>query len=136
MTEQPPDLPYTLVYPQTQIKQFWDNLAKNKFTTTKCPKCGVLWPPKSTCPQCGGKAAEWIKLKGTGEIYAKTYVGAAPPAYKELLPYILVVGKLDEGPLVVARVEKAKFEDLKIGTPIKIVIKKSFGLDSYVFVPA
>ncbi len=136
MTEQPMDIPYTLVYPQTQIKQFWDNLAQNKFTTTKCPRCGVLWPPKSTCPQCGAKAAEWIELKGTGEIYAKTLVGAAPPAYKKLLPYILAVGKLEEGILVVARVENSKFEDLKIGTPINIRIKKSFGLDSYVFVPA
>lgn len=136
MTEQPTDLPYLLVYPGSQIKPFWDNLAQNKFTTTKCPKCGVLWPPKTTCPQCGGKVAEWIELKGTGEIYAKTLVGASPPAFKKMLPYIIAIGKLDEGIHVVARVEKAKFEDLKIGTPIKIEIKKSFGLDSYVFIPA
>lgn len=135
MTEQPMDLPYYLVYPESQIKQFWDNLAQNKFTTTKCPKCGVLWPPKSTCPKCGEKVPEWIELKGTGTIYAKTQVGAAPPAYKAMLPYILAVGKLDEGILVVARVENAQFEALKIGSPIKIKITKAFGIDSYVFIP-
>ncbi|MFX1475659.1 MAG: Zn-ribbon domain-containing OB-fold protein [Promethearchaeota archaeon] len=82
------------------------------------------------------KADEWIELAGTGEIYALTQVGYAPPAYKPLTPYILAVGQLDEGPLVVARVEDAKFEDLKIGTKIKVKIKKAFDVDSYVFVPA
>ncbi len=136
MTEPKPETPYPLLYPQTEVKQFWESLAQNKFTTIKCPKCGVLWPPKSTCPKCGAKTSEWIELAGTGEIYALTQVSYAPPAYKHLTPYILAVGQLDEGPLVVARVEDAKFEDLKIGTKIKVKIKKAFGVDSYVFVPA
>ncbi len=136
MNEYLAGLPYSLVYPESKVKPFWDNLAQNKFTTTKCPKCGLLWPPKANCPNCGEETSEWIELKGTGEIYAKTQVGASPPAFKAMLPFILVVGKLDEGILVAARMEKANFEDLKIGTPIKIEIKKSFGLDSYIFVPA
>lgn len=136
MTTPQPEPPYPLLYPDSQVKQFWENLAQNKFTTTKCPKCGYLWPPKTTCPTCGDKACEWVELKGSGEIYAVTKVGAAPPAYKSMIPYILAIGQLEEGPLVVARVENAQFEKLKIGTPIQIKIKKSFGVDSYVFVPA
>lgn len=136
MNEPLAGLPYTLIYPESKVKPFWDNLAQNKFTTTNCPKCGVLWPPKIHCPKCGEEVSEWIELKGTGKIYAKTQIGAAPPAFKAMLPFILVIGKLEEGILIAARLENAKFEDLKISTPIKIKIKKSFGIDSYVFVPA
>lgn len=136
MNDELSGLPYTLVYPETKVKPFWDNLAQKKFTTTKCPNCGLLWPPKIHCPNCGHEASGWVELKGTGEIYAKTQLGASPLAFKSMLPFILVVGKLDEGILIAARLENAKYEDLKIGTPIKIKIKKSFGIDSYVFVPA
>ena len=110
---------------QTRIFPFFENLKKGRLTTTKCAKCGaLLWQPRVVCPDCNGDVMEWIDLPRTGKIYAFTAVFAgAPIGFEKDVPFVVAIVELDGGPVrVVARIDDAKYEDLKIGDPVRLKV--------------
>jgi uncharacterized protein len=64
-----------------RISQFYDNLRQNKWTTTKCKKCGhIAYPPGVICPKCWSEDLEWVELPKTATIVAITETLAGAPA--------------------------------------------------------
>lgn len=52
-----------------RISQFYENLRENKFTTTKCVKCGCTpFPPRVVCPECNSDELEWVELPNRGTV--------------------------------------------------------------------
>jgi len=126
-------LPYMLdFYPledkkNTRISQFFNNLKQGRLTTTKCKKCGkVLWPPRIVCPSCFSDELEWIDLGTEGELYAFTEMRlGAPLGFVEDLPFCIGIVRIG-GLSISARIDNAKYEDLKIGQKVQL---KIVGLD-------
>ena len=85
------------VFPQqtkelNKLYPFYDALRENRFTTTKCKKCGALkWPPRTICPECISDDLEWIDLPSTGkiEIFTVEEVGV-PLGFDRPLVHALV----------------------------------------------
>jgi len=126
-------LPYMLdFYPledekNTRISQFFNNLKQGRLTTTRCKKCGkVLWPPRIVCPTCFSDELEWIDLGTEGELYAFTEMRlGAPLGFVEDLPFCIGIVRIG-GLSISARIDNAKYEDLKIGQKVQL---KIVGLD-------
>lgn len=117
---------YPLEAPEfTRIHAFFDNLRKGKLTTTKCAKCGAVhWQPRVVCPKCNADALEWIELPSEGELFAFTEVRAgAPIQFEKDVPFVTALVKLAGTEiLLTARIDGAKYEDLKIGDGLRLKV--------------
>ena len=110
---------------QTRIFPFFENMKKGRLTTTKCKACGaLLWQARVVCPKCNGDAMEWVDLPREGRIYAFTAVYAgAPIGLEKDVPFVVAIVALDGSPLkVVARIDDARYEDLRIGDPVRLKV--------------
>ena len=110
---------------QTRIHPFFEHLKKGRLTTTKCASCGaLLWQPRVVCPKCNGDRMEWVDLPREGRIYAFTAVYAgAPIGLEKDVPFVVAIVELNGSPLkVVARIDDARYEDLKIGDPVRLKV--------------
>jgi len=122
-------LPYMLdFYPledekNTRISQFFKNLKEGRLATTKCRKCGkLLWPPRIVCSDCLSDKLEWVDLGVEGELYAFTEMRAgAPLGFAQDVPFCVGMVKIG-GLLISARIDNAKYEDLKIGEKVKLKV--------------
>jgi len=122
-------LPYMLdFYPLqdekfTRIGKFFQNLKEGKLTTTKCKNCGKLfWPPRIVCSECFSENLEWVDLGVEGELYAFTEMRlGAPLGFVEDAPFCIGLVKIG-GLLISARIDEAKYEDLKARDKVKLKI--------------
>jgi len=107
----------------TRISQFFKNLKEGHLTTTKCKKCGeLLWPPRIMCSNCLSEELEWFDLGPEGELYAFTEIRlGAPIGFVEDVPFCVGIVKIS-GLLISARIDGAKYEDLKIGDKVNLKI--------------
>jgi uncharacterized OB-fold protein len=84
----------------------------------------VHWPPKPLFWK-DGKRLEWFEASGKGTVF--TYVVAYEPflpALAHLLPHVMVVVELAEGPRIVGHMVGAKPEDMCFGLPVRVVFKR------------
>jgi hypothetical protein len=122
-------LPYMLdFYPledekSTRISEFFKNLRDGRLTTTKCRRCAtLLWPPRIVCPSCLSNELEWVDLGTEGELYAFTEMRlGAPLGFVQDLPFCIGIVKIG-GLLISARIDDAKYEQLKIEDRVKLKI--------------
>jgi len=121
----------------TRISQFFKNLKEGRLTTTKCKKCGkLLWPPRIVCSECLSDELEWVDLGTVGELYGFTEVRlGAPLGFVDDVPFCVGLVKIS-GLLISARIDDAKYEDLKIGDKVGLkVVELDDGRVFYRFAP-
>jgi len=121
----------------TRISQFFKNLKEGRLTTTKCKKCGkLLWPPRIICSECLSDELEWVDLGTVGELYGFTEVRlGAPLGFVEDVPFCVGLVKIG-GLLISARIDDAKYEDLKIDDKVRLkVVELEDGRVFYRFTP-
>ncbi len=131
---------YPLQSPEfTRIHPFFENLRRGRLTTTKCGRCGaLLWQPRVVCPECNHDGMEWVDLPSAGRIFAFTavYAGASLGMEKDV-PFVVAIVELDGSPVrLTARIDGAKYEDLKIGDAVRLkVVDLADGRVWFRFVP-
>lgn len=121
----------------TRISLFFKNLREGRLTTTKCKSCErLLWPPRIVCPECMSDELEWVDLGSKGELYAFTEMRlGAPLGFVEDVPFCIGIVKIG-GLSISARIDDAKYEDLKIGDKVQLkIVELDDGRVFYRFVP-
>jgi len=121
----------------TKINQFFKNLKEGRLTTTKCKNCGkLLWPPRIVCSECLSDELEWVDLGTEGELYGFTEVRlGAPLGFVQDAPFCVGFVKIG-GLLISARIDDAKYKDLKIGDKVGLkVVELEDGRGFYRFTP-
>ena len=121
----------------TKINQFFKNLKEGRLTTTKCKNCGrLLWPPRIVCSECLSDELEWVDLGTEGELYGFTEVRlGAPLGFVQDAPFCVGFVKIG-GLLISARIDDAKYKDLKIGDKVGLkVVELEDGRVFYRFTP-
>jgi uncharacterized OB-fold protein len=118
-----PDYPLPdVTHPVTQ--PFWDGCRAGKLMLQRERDTGVVhWPPKPGYWK--GAKLEWFAASGRGEIYSYV-IGYEPflPAFGDLLPHIMVLVRLDEGPRLVGYMVNCKPEDMAFGMKVRVVFEK------------
>ena len=106
------------------MRPFWDGARAGKLLQQRDRLTGeVHWPPKPLYWK-GGARLEWFEASGKGTVY--TYVVAHEPflpAFKHLLPLIMVVVQLAEGVRIVGHMVDCAPADMTIGMPVRVAFK-------------
>ena len=115
------------------MRPFWDGARVGKLMQQRDrPTGAVVWPPKPMYWKGGGRL-EWFAASGRGTVY--TYVvGYEPflPAFRHLLPLVMVVVELAEGARIVGHMVNCRPEDMSFGMRVRVVFKR---LDERVTLP-
>ena len=124
MAELHPDYPLPDV-DDPVMRPFWEGARAGKLMQQRDRVTGeVHWPPKPLYWK-DGKRLEWFEASGRGEVY--TYVVAYDPflpALRHLLPHVMVVVQLAEGPRIVGYMVGTSPERMRFGMPVRVVFER------------
>ncbi|MDP6606251.1 MAG: OB-fold domain-containing protein [Dehalococcoidia bacterium] len=78
--------------------EYLQGAGEGRLVLQRCSDCNLLrYPPGPACPYCQSLEREWEEVSGRGTIYSYEIVTQAiNPAYRELVPYAVVLVELDE----------------------------------------
>ena len=106
------------------MRPFWEGCRAGRLLIQRDRETGAVhWPPKPDYWK-GGRL-EWVEASGRGEVYSYV-VGYEPflPAFRDLLPHIMVLVQLEEGPRLVGYIVNCAPEQMRFGMPVRVVFKK------------
>jgi hypothetical protein len=107
------------------MRPFWDGARERKLMQQRDRTTGeVHWPPKPLYWK-GGDRLEWFQASGKGTVF--TYVVAHEPflpAFKHLLPHIMVVVELAERARIVGHMIGTSPSEMAIGMPVRVAFKR------------
>jgi uncharacterized protein len=99
---------------------------------SRCLSCGInLFGIRYACENCGSKELENVILSKKGKIYSYTVANFPPPPpyagpIDPFVPYAIAWVDLPEGVRILSTLTDCKFESLKIGLAVELVIKKGW----------
>ena len=108
-----------------ESRGYWEALARHELYFQRCRACGTRrLPPRALCPSCLSAATEWVRASGRGTVYSftVTYQNQAP-GFREEVPYVLAVVRLDEGPQLMTNVVGCAPDAVRIGMPVEVVFE-------------
>lgn len=109
-----------LPQPDELTRPFWEACARRELRFQQCVACGHRWlPATGVCPRCWNAEAEWVRASGDGTVFSfAVYHRAYHPAFKALLPYVVAVIELAEGPRLVSNIIGAAADRIRVGMPV------------------
>ncbi len=114
----------------SKIYPYYENLAKGRFTTTKCNDCNkIMFPPRILCPFCDSMNLTYVDIEKEGRLYAfASLKSGVPMVLKSIAPFNMGVVRFEKSGLQLSgRVYGAKFEDLRIGDKVEWSIETIYG---------
>jgi uncharacterized OB-fold protein len=89
---------------------------------SRCGSCGaVTFPPEDVCPGCyRSDTIREVRLSSEGTLYSYTVIRSAPPGFTA--PYAVGYVDLPEGIRLFSQILTDRFEDLRIGMPLALVV--------------
>ena len=114
--------PRPLPSPNPLTAPYWDAAAHGEFKLPRCEACGQFhFYPRATCPHCRSPRLAWHPASGNGEVYSYTVVHRAPSkGFEALVPYVIAVIALDEGPHMMTRLVDVIPQDVRIGLKVQV----------------
>jgi uncharacterized OB-fold protein len=107
------------------MRPFWEGAREGRLMVQRDRKTGEHhWPPKPMYWKGGGRL-EWLPASGRGEVY--TYVVAYEPflpALRHLLPHVMVVVQLAEGPRIVGYMVRCTPQEMAFGMRVRVAFER------------
>ena len=103
---------------------YWDATLRGELLIQRCPACGhAQHYPRAVCTECG-ETPEWERASGRGTVHTFTVIrqNHAKP-FRELLPYVVAMVALDEGPMLMGNVVGCELDDVRIDLPVEVVFE-------------
>jgi hypothetical protein len=106
-------------------KPYWQAAAEDRLVIRKCNSCGnVHFMPRYLCPSCWSEDLEWIEACGKGTVYSFTVIRrASDPAFSSLVPYVVALIDLEEGPRMMANVIGPNAIEVSIGDTVEVLFE-------------
>lgn len=101
-----------------------------------CQNCGhFMFPTRLVCPKCKSRSLEKFTFSGKGKIFSFTTVYQTIEKYHGNVPYLVALIDLQEGPRITAQLTDVDPQDVHIGMPVEMVVRKYYedGRDGPVF---
>src|SRR3954449_7273813 len=87
-----------------------------------CTSCGhhQLYG-RSRCTSCHAATPEWVQVSGTGTVYSRTVIRQNPSrSFRHLLPLVVALVDLDEGPRMMTNIVGRTPDDVVIGARVRV----------------
>lgn len=113
-----------LPVPTPETAPFWQGLTRNELRIQRCKDCGkAYFYPRPFCPVCFSENVEWFTASGRAKLHTYEIVHRAPPAFRDMAPYVIAVVELDEGPRMMTNMVDVEPDPAKlpIDMPVEIV---------------
>jgi uncharacterized OB-fold protein len=100
---------------------FWDGTAVGELRIQRCPRCGHFqFYPRAWCMHCTSLELDWYVASGRGSIHTYTVIRRhTAPAWKTLLPYVVAIVALEEGPRLMTNIVDCDPESVYVEMPVQ-----------------
>ncbi len=101
---------------------YWVSAHDHALKMQRCKRCDQFrFYPSLSCHFCGSLEFDWVPISGKGEIHTFTTVYRGPGApFADLLPLVVAMVTLEEGPTMMSNIVGCQIEDVKIGMPVEL----------------
>ena len=101
---------------------YWASARRHALELQRCKRCEQLrFYPSLSCTFCGSLEFDWVRISGKGEVYTYSTVHRGPGSpFADLLPLVVAVVTLEEGPSMMTNIIDCPIEDVKIGMRVDI----------------
>jgi uncharacterized protein len=101
-------------------RPFWDATAQGRLLLPRCNDCGQhFFRPEVACTHCFAVNWRWVEASGRGSLYSYSIVHKAPaPGF--VVPLVLAVVELDEGPFMFSNLVRCEHTDIRIGMRLQV----------------
>ncbi len=112
--------------PNPLTAPYWQAAHQHELKLPRCDTCAKFhFYPRTACPYCGSTQLAWQDVSGNGEVYSFTAVHRAPSkGFEELVPYVVAVVALDEGPHLMTRLTSIDPDEVRIGLRVQVAFEK------------
>lgn len=108
------------------IEQFYKYVNQGRLMGGKCQNCGKIYlPPRPLCVKCFSREFEWTPIPSRGKVVTYTVIHVAPPQFKNMVPYIVGVIKLEDGTKMPGMIRGVDRGQLKVGLDVKMKFDES-----------
>ena len=109
---------------RAEFQGHFDHLSAGRLAFPTCDDCGKgHWYPMTLCPHCRSGRLSWRPVRGIGEVWSWTVVRHRfDPGCRLELPYVVALVCFEDAPGVrlVANIEDASPDELRIGLPVRL----------------
>jgi uncharacterized OB-fold protein len=108
---------------------FWDGCLEGELRLQRCGACGTFrHPPSPICPHCLSDRHDWVAASGRGTVYSFVVVRETRArGWDKMVPYVLAVIALDEGPRMLSNLTDVAPEAVKIDMPVEVTFEELDG---------
>jgi uncharacterized OB-fold protein len=111
--------------PDPESAAFWAETLEGKLAVQECSVCGhrQLYA-RSLCTNCHSASLTWVTTNGEGTVYSRTIIRQKPSrSFKHMIPFVVALIDLDDGPRLMSNVVGTPAEDVKIGDRVRVVFE-------------
>lgn len=108
--------------PDGDSQALWDGLKQGKLLLQHCDDCRhVQYYQQGMCRLCQSTKLRHQAASGNGTIYSYSVVYRAPgPAFKDDVPYAVLLVQLEEGPRMISSLVGKNFDALDFDVAVKL----------------
>jgi uncharacterized protein len=101
---------------------YWVSAHDHALKLQQCDNCGQYrFYPSHACHFCQSLSFHWQPVSGRGEVYTySVLLRARGNPFEDLLPLIVVLVKLEEGPVMMSNLFNCEPEAVRIGMPVTL----------------
>jgi hypothetical protein len=101
-------------------RPFWDAASQGRLLLPRCNACGRhFFRPEVACTGCFAIDWQWVQVSGCGSLYSYTIVHRAPaPGF--VVPFVLAVVELDQGPTMFSNLVGCAASEIEIGMKLRV----------------
>jgi uncharacterized OB-fold protein len=106
-------------------RPFWDGCRDGVLRLQRCACGHARYPIAPICPVCLSTEFVWEEFEGRGEVYSfGVFRHAYNDAWRDRVPYVVALVRLDSGPTLITTIVDAEPEDIRVGLPVAIAFEK------------
>lgn len=112
--------------PDADTVTFWHGLREGKLLLQHCRRCrNVQYYQQATCRECGSDDLEHRPASGRGKVHSFSVVYRAPgPAFKENVPYAVLLVELAEGPRMISTLTGGDPKDVTFDMEVELAFEQ------------
>ena len=117
----------TLPQPQPNADSlpYWNGAREGRLLIQQCDDCRAThFMARLLCPACWSNKLAWVPCRGYGTVHSYTVIRRASMAtFATMVPYVVALIELDEGPRMVSNILGDDALDVRIGDRVQVTFQ-------------